>query len=94
LDDLDGVNLGVIPLIPIAAILAALAAIGKWSMDYSKFNTRLATFNKLKKDGSSNNDASRIVDELLGDKPLISMGNAPLILIGAGAALFLYFKKR
>ncbi len=93
IDELEGINLGIIPLIPIAAIIAALAAITKWTTDYMRFNQKLATYNKLKADGSSPGEASRIVDELLGDKPLFSIGNAPLIIGGIGAAMFFYFKK-
>lgn len=93
IDELEGVNLGIIPLIPIAAILAALAAIAKWTTDYLRFNAKLATYNKLKADGNTSGEASRIVDELLGDKPLFAIGNAPLIIGGIGAAMFFYFKK-
>lgn len=87
LDDLKSVNMGILPLIPVAAILASGAAITKWLTDYAKFKEKIALHDKLVSSGATPADASRVVDKLTGEKPLLNLGTNPLILGGVGLGL-------
>lgn len=93
LGDLEG-----LPLIPIAAVIAATAILAAFLADYAKFIKRAAMYQSLVASGKSPNDAAAIVANMLPSTSLIgsALGSVPLVVwLGAGAfALWLLFGKK
>lgn len=86
-------GLGVVPLVPIAVVVAAVALIAKWLMDYNSFKTRLTEVKRLEAKGYSSDQAANIVDKIYSDKSLFNLGQAiPVVFIG-GLALFAYLNR-
>lgn len=85
-------NLGIIPLIPIAIIIASLAAMTKWVSDTYTFTRRLDEIRRLESQGISPENASRIVERTMS-KGIFSGVNTllPVVLLAVGA--FIVFKK-
>lgn len=85
-------QMGLIPLIPIAVIVAALAAITKWTSDAYEFNARLNEIQRLEAQGIGPREAAAIVERTM-DKGIFGggvMGNMiPLALLGVAALMIL-----
>jgi hypothetical protein len=89
---MDGVGmagrgqLGVLPLLPIAAISGALALIGYWVSDVYTFNEKLKKFDDLTASGQSAQEAARIISQLTDKPGLFDTGLGkwimPVIIVG------------
>lgn len=92
LEELENMNLGLLPLIPIAAIAASIGAITKWASDYAIFQDKLKLHQSLMKSGASATEASNVVEKLTSSKPLIDFGG--LIPIAGFGLLGFYLATR
>lgn len=87
-------QLGLLPLIPIAAIGLSLAAMGKWISDAYQLNRRLEEIQRLENRGLSPQQAAQVVSKTM-PKGFFSGAQAiavPLLL--AAGAMFIYSKNR
>lgn len=83
-------EMGLIPLIPIAIITAALAAMGKWISDAYIFSERLAEIKRLEKQGISPARAAEIVEKTMQKGMFAGAANlVPIALIGVAALMLL-----
>ncbi len=85
-------QLGVIPLVPIAAIGVSLAAMGKWMADAYKLDRKLDEIERLEKRGLSPSEAAKVVNKVM-DKGFFNTGFSKLpLLVGGGIAAFALYK--
>jgi hypothetical protein len=83
IDELESVDLGVVPaIVPVAVIAASIAAMTKWGIDYKKFRDEVALQESLIKSGVPPQQASQMVANIGKKAPLISVDNPKLIGIG------------
>jgi hypothetical protein len=84
-----------IPLIPIAAVTAATAALTAFLVDYGKFSRRVALYTAEIGRGRSPQEATAIVERVAPSRALITIGGIPIWLIAlAGIAGWWFFTQR
>lgn len=94
-DELEGAGLGILPLIPVAVIGAAAAAIYKWTLDYKTFTDKVAAQKDLIAKGASPMQAAQMVAKLDEGTSLINLkGLLPVVLIGGGLWWFSQNKRK
>ena len=87
--------LNAIPLIPIAVIGVAMAAITKWLKDAYVLNKKLDMVDKLTAKGMDPARAASVADKMISKPSLINLSaGVSLPLIAAAIIGFLYFRKR
>lgn len=99
MSNIESSQMGAIPLIPIAIITGAIAAMGKWASDVYIFNQRLAEVKRLEAKGISPARASQIAIkapagamESLGRNVLGPI--VPIVLLGLGLWAYNQSQKR
>jgi len=87
-------QLGLLPLIPIAAIGLSLAAMGKWISDAYQLNRRLDEIQRLENRGVSSAQAAQIVAQTMPKGFFSGAGSIALPLLMAAGAMFIYSRNR
>jgi hypothetical protein len=83
-----------LPLIPIAAVIAATSLLAAFVSDYAKFAKRADMYESLVAQGRSPSDAAAIVERLNPSTSLVSVASSPIVwLIAAGLAFWLWRTK-
>lgn len=77
--------LAALPLIPIAAVVAATAVLTSFVSDHVRFTRRLSLFESQIAAGRSPDEAARIVERVAPEGSLLTLGGLPLWMIAAGA---------
>lgn len=79
-----------LPLIPIAAVVAATSLLTAFVADYAKFARRADLFESLVAQGRSPGEAAAVIARIQPDAPLINIAGSPVVwLIAAGVAFWL-----
>ncbi len=97
---LDGVELeqqtqlGLLPLIPIAAIGLSLAAMGKWVSDAYQLNRRLDEIQRLENKGLTPQQAAQVVSKTMPKGFFSGTGSIVLPLLMAAGAMLIYSRNR
>lgn len=87
--------LAALPLIPIAAVIAATAVLVSFVSDYARFARRLNLFEAEIARGRSPDEAARIVERVAPDGAWVTIGGVPWWLIAGGAvALWWVLRQR
>ncbi len=87
-------QLGLLPLIPIAAIGLSLAAMGKWISDAYQLNRRLDEIQRLENKGLSPQQAAQVVAKTMPKGFFSGAGSVMVPLILAAGAMFIYSRNR
>ena len=89
---MDG--LGIVPLLPVAAISIAVAAITKWTTDAYEFNKRLDAVQALEAKGYSPERAGQIINQQFPRQSLLSgfIGPQMLPILAVVGILFFLWK--
>lgn len=82
-------NVGFLPLIPVAVIGGAVAAIGYWVADYAKFAKTINYQDSLVKQGVPVEQAAMMANKMANPEGL--MGGAKTLMFMGGGILILYF---
>lgn len=91
----EWIGLGIPPLMPIAAVVAAVALLTAFLTDYAKFAKRASALQDLIARGTSPQEASAIVERTLRSDAWLSVGGIPLIAwLAGGVALYLWLGRR
>jgi len=80
-------GLGFVPLIPIAVVVASLAAIGKWVKDAYIFSAKLDKVAALEKQGMSSREAISTVQSLTPTTSLFGINTKWLVIGGLSLVL-------
>lgn len=86
-------GLGAVPLIPIAAVLTAIAVITSFLTDYAKFARKAAVYKSLIEQGYSPALASQAMQQMTPQTSLFGINLGPLVWIAFGFVA-LWFLKR
>lgn len=94
LDTLETNGMGLVPLIPVAAIGIAIAAMYKWTLDYWEFGKLFDEQLRLEQAGMDPLAASTIIAKK-SDQPWINFDTKTMLPIAliAGGGLFLFSKR-
>jgi len=84
-------GLGFVPLIPIAVVVASLAAIGKWVKDAYIFSAKLDKVAALEKQGMSSREAIARVQSLTPASSLFGINTKWLVIGGLSLVLIPIF---
>ena len=92
--ELNEMDLGAIPLIiPAVLVAAAAAAITKWTYDYKKFMTKIVMHKNLDASGATDEQAARVITQLENKSQFLgTMTNKVLLPIG-GLLIAYHFLK-
>lgn len=88
-------SMGIPVLIPIAVVVAAITAITKWGLDYTKFYQKLQYAKKLQQDGYAPTQINEMVSTVGKGTSLFDFGTlGPIAFIGvAGVLGYMVLKK-
>lgn len=86
-------GLGAVPLIPIAAVLAAIALVASFLTDYAKFSRKVTVYKALVDQGYPPAVASQSVQQMVPDSPWFGINLNPLIWVAAGLVVLWFFKR-
>jgi len=87
-------QLGLLPLIPIAAIGLSLAAMGKWISDAYQLNRRLDEIQRLENKGLSPQQAAQVVSKTMPKGFFSGSGAIMMPILLAAGAMFIYSRNR
>lgn len=82
-------GMGILPLIPVAIIAAAVAAISYWTNDAYQFNAKLNEIQRLENKGISPVQAAKMVEQTFNTGIFSNLKNLILPLVIGGGIIFL-----
>ena len=86
-DDVDTSGLGFIPLVPVAVILSAIAAITYWISDTTKYLNKINEIKRIEQAGYSIKDAYQMIEDKKGF--FETLLDSKYLIIGSGLVLLL-----
>jgi citrate lyase gamma subunit len=93
-EELNKMDLGAIPLIiPAVLVAAAATAITKWIYDYKKFMTKVMMHKNLVEGGASNEQAARVITQLENKSNLLGTISGKVLLPIGGLLIAYQFLK-
>lgn len=93
-EQLEDTGLGLLPIVPIAVVVGAVALIVKWCLDAKRFADKIKLMGNLRRQGYSPDKATEIIKDLENKTAIFNFGSAlPVVLIG-GFALLAWIKHR